>query len=103
MPEQNDVAFLDNVFLAFQAHLRILARRREAPRLQEIITANDLGANESAFDVRVNCAGCFLRAHAALDGPCAYFGLSRGKKRSEAKQVVGGLNQAIESRRLQAV
>src|SRR5258707_3259419 len=103
MPEQNDVAFLDDVLFAFQAHLRLLARRREAPRLQEIIPANYLGANESAFDVGVNCAGCFLRAHAALDGPCAHFGLSRGKKRSEAEQMIGGLNQAIESRRFQSV
>jgi len=32
MPEQNDVAFLDDVLFAFQAHLRLLARRRKASR-----------------------------------------------------------------------
>ena len=31
MPEQNDVAFLDYVLFAFQAHLRLLACRRKAP------------------------------------------------------------------------
>src|ERR1700730_12991561 len=96
MPEQNDVAFLNDVFLAFEAHLRLLTCRREASRLEKIVPANYLGANESAFDVRVNRAGCFLRAHAAFDSPCAHFRLSRSKKRSEAEQMISGLNQAIE-------
>jgi hypothetical protein len=32
MPEQNDVAFLDDVLFAFQAHLSLLARCRKASR-----------------------------------------------------------------------
>src|SRR6202521_911832 len=82
VPEQNDVAFLDDVLLAFEAHLRLLARRRKASRSQEIFAPNHFGANEAALDVGVNRAGCFLRAHAAFDRTGAHLGLARGEKRS---------------------
>jgi len=66
MAEENDVAFLDDVLFAFEAHLRLFARRREASRHQEIIPADYFGANEAALYVGVNCAGRFLRVHARL-------------------------------------
>src|SRR6266576_3339399 len=103
MAEENDVAFLDDVLFAFEAHLSLFARRREASRRQEIIPADYFGANEAALYVGVNCAGCFLRVHAALDRPGAHLGLARGEKRSQAHQVIRRLNQAIESRGLEAV
>src|SRR6266403_1537539 len=90
MAEENDVAFLDDVLFAFEAHLRLFARR------QEIIPADYFGANEAALYVGVNCAGCFLRVHAALDRPGAHLGLARSEKRSQAHQMIRGLNQAIE-------
>src|ERR1700680_680684 len=101
--EQNDVAFLNDVLLAFKAHLRLLARRRKASRSQEILAANHFGANEASLDVGVNRARCFLCAHAALDRPGAHFGLARGEKRSKTHQVVRRLNQAIESRGFEAI
>src|ERR1700682_6055375 len=87
VPEQNDVAFLDDVLLAFEAHLRLLARRRKAPCRQKIVPANHFGADEAALDIGVNRAGCFLRAHAAFDRPGTHLGLARGEKRSQAEQM----------------
>src|SRR3984893_19340382 len=78
--EQNDVAFLNNVLLAFQAHLRLLARRRKASRSQEIFAPNHFGANEASLDVGVDRTGGFLCAHAAFDRPGADLVLSRGTK-----------------------
>src|SRR3981189_605819 len=96
MAEENDVAFLDDVLLSFETHLRLFARRREASRRQEIIPADYFGATEAALDVGVNCGARLLRVHAALDRPGAHLGFARGEKRSQAHQVIRGLNQAIE-------
>src|SRR5579863_2586216 len=84
--EQNNVAFLNDVFLPFEAHLRAFARRRKASCSKQIFTAHHFGTNEAALNVRVNRPRRFLRVRAALDGPGANFRFPRGEKRSKAEQ-----------------
>src|ERR1700739_1598938 len=80
--EQDDVAFLNDVILPFQAHLGALAGGRHAARGEPIVPADDFGANEAALDVGVDRARGLLRVCAALDGPSANLGLACGEKGS---------------------
>src|ERR1700739_4565158 len=82
--EQDDAAFLNDVILPFQAHLGALAGGRHAARGQQIVPADDFGANEAALNVRVDRARGLLRVRAAFDCPCADFGFARGEKGSQA-------------------
>src|SRR5712675_3756503 len=54
MPEQNHIPFLHHIFPSLQPHLRLLPRRRNTPRRQQIIPSHHFRANESLFDIAVN-------------------------------------------------
>src|SRR5258705_212454 len=43
MPKQNHVPLLNDVFFPFQSHLRLLPRRRQTPRRQQIATPAAFG------------------------------------------------------------
>jgi hypothetical protein len=101
--EQDDVAFLDDVFLAFEADLGFFAGGGEAACGEEIVPADDFGANETFFDVAVDGAGGFDGVGIFVNGPGAHFGFASGEEGSEAHQVVGGANEAVQARLFQAI
>ena len=59
MAEENHVAFLDDVVSAFEANLGFFAGGGDAACGEEVVPANDFGADEALFDVAVNFAGGF--------------------------------------------
>src|SRR5579863_3167981 len=98
MAEQYHVAFLHDIFLAFEADLSFLPRGCKTSGSEEIIPANDFRANETLFDVAVNGSGGFDCGRALANRPGADFRLACGEKRSQTHQLVGRANQAVESR-----
>src|SRR6267378_3098894 len=83
MPEQNHIPFLHHVLPPFQPHLRLLPRRRNTPRLQQIIPSHNFRANKSLFNIAMN--------------------LSRREKLNQSHQVISRTNQAIQPRLLQSI
>src|SRR5271170_1996521 len=78
--KENHVAVLHDVFLAFEAQLRALFRRREAAGGQQIFPAHNFSLDEILLNVAVNCARSFLGIHPALDGPGAALRLAASQK-----------------------
>ena len=60
-PEVDDVAVLDDVFLAFEAHFAVIAARRHRAARDQVVVADDLRADEASRDVAVDLAGGELR------------------------------------------
>src|SRR5690349_6159304 len=72
-PEVNHVAFLDDIGLAFEPQLAGFACALLAAPCDELVVADDLGADEAALEVRVDGAGRLRRRRVALRGPRAHF------------------------------
>ena len=71
--EQQDVAVLDDIFLAFRAHLaRVLGAGLAAER-DEIVVGDGFGADEPALEVGVDLARGLGRLGAFVDRPGARF------------------------------
>src|SRR6478672_10309695 len=70
-PEVHDIAFLDDVGLAFEAELASLAGARFAAPRDERVVGDHLGADEAALEVAVDCARRLRRRCAARHGPGA--------------------------------
>lgn len=75
--EFDDVAVLDDVFLALQAYLARFARSRVVASRREIVVAHNLRADEAAFEIRVDLASRLWRLCAAADRPGAGFLFAR--------------------------
>jgi len=101
--EENNIAFLNNVFFSFQADLGFFFGGVDAPGGEKIFAANDFSANKTLFDVAVNFPGGFDGGVTPADGPGAHFGFARGEERNQTHQVIGGANQAIQAGFFQAV
>ena len=65
--EVDDVAVLDDVFLAFEADLAVFAARRHRSARDERVVGDHFGADEAALDVGVDFAGRLLRRRAARE------------------------------------
>ncbi len=96
-PEVDDIAVLHDVFLAFEAHLTVVAACGHRAAASERVVAHDFGADEAALNVAVNLAGGGLRRDAASDRPGAAFVFADGEERHVPEQVVGGPDHAIET------
>src|SRR5262245_30248444 len=103
VPEQDDVALLDDVVLALEAYLSFFARGAEAAGGEQVVPADDFGADEAFFNVAVNGPGSFDGVRTLMDGPGPDFGFAGGEKRRQAHQIVGRVDQAVEARLLKAV
>ena len=93
--EFDDVAVLDDVFLALQAHLARLARSRVVASRREIVVAHNLRADEAAFEVRVDLASRLWRLCAAADRLGAGFLFARREVADQAQQLVGRRHQTV--------
>src|SRR5438552_8429532 len=96
-PEVDDIAVVNDIFLAFEAELAVLAARGHGSSRDQVIVADDFRADESASDVAVNLAGGELCRRSARDRPGAAFVLADRKERNIPEQVVAGPNNAIEA------
>src|SRR5262249_20032650 len=100
VPEQDDVALLDDVVLAFETYLSFFARGTEAAGGQQVVPADDFGADEAFFNVAVNGPGSFDGVRAFMDGPGPDFGFAGCEKRRQAHQIVGRVGEAVGGRPL---
>src|SRR5215216_2446224 len=55
-PEIDDIAVLNDIFLAFEPHLAVFAADGHRAASDERVIGDDLGANESTLNVAVNFA-----------------------------------------------
>ena len=100
--EQQNVAVLNDIFLAFVARLAGFLGRHFAAERHEIIVGDGLGADEAALEIGVDDAGCLRRLGALVDGPGARLLRSDGEIGDEVKQFVAGADELVEARLLQA-
>ena len=57
MPEVDHIAIEDDVLLAFEAKLAMVTARRQRAAVEQVLVADNLGADEPAGDVAVDLAG----------------------------------------------
>src|SRR5277367_1009725 len=103
MPEQNYIPLLHNIFLPLKPDLRLLARRRNAPRRQKIAPLHNFRPNKSALDIAVNRSRRLLRRRPLANRPGSHFRLARGKKLDQSLQVIRRANQPVQPRLFQSV
>src|SRR4029079_9885703 len=90
-PEMHDVAVLDDVLAALEAHLAVLLRALLAFARDVIGKRDHLGANEPFFEIGVNDAGGLGRRIAVVNRPRADFLRTGGEIGLEAEQLVAGM------------
>ena len=59
----------------------------------QVVVADDLGADEAAFDVGMDLAGRLRRLRAATDRPGPDFRLAGGEEMHQPQQFIGGFDQ----------
>ena len=71
--EENYIAVLDNVFLAFRTHEALVLCRSNRTAFNKIVKGNDFCSDKASFKVGVNLT-CRLRSLCSLgDSPCTNF------------------------------
>src|SRR4030095_2138600 len=91
----DDVAILDDVFLALDPKLPGLPAAGLALELEEVADGDDLGADEAARDVAVDLPRRDLRPVAPPDRPGAHLVLTRGEKAHQIHEGVGRPQKAV--------
>jgi hypothetical protein len=95
--EVHHVAFLDDVILAFKAHLTRFLGAALAVEFDKVLKANGLGADETFLEIAVDDA-CRLRGGPAFfDGPGARFLRAHGEIGLQAEEIVAGVDEAGEA------
>ena len=96
-PEMDDVAVLDDVFLAFVASLAGLLRAVFAAIGDIVVIGDRVGADEAALEIRMDDAGGLRGLGAARDRPGA--GLLRSNREigDEIEELVAGADQTVEA------
>src|SRR5690606_399964 len=83
--EQQDVAVLDEVFLAFLPQLSGLARARLAAERDVVIEGNCFSTNKAALEIGVDLAGGLRRLGTGGEGPGAGLLRSGGEEGLQAE------------------
>src|SRR4051812_32288174 len=94
--EIDHVAVEDDVLLALEAQLAVLAARAERAAREQVLVADDFGADEAALDVGVDFAGRELRRRVARNRPGAALVFAHREERDVAEEVVARANHAIQ-------
>ena len=92
-PEQGDVAVFEDVFFAFEAVFAGFAGGGDAAEAGEVVVGNDLGLDETFFEIGVDDAGGLRGFPSFLDRPAADFFFAGGEIRHQAEQIVGALDE----------
>jgi hypothetical protein len=95
--EVNDVAILDDVVLAFDAHQAGFLGGFLSAVAVDIFELGDFGTDEGFFEVGVDDAGSLGGAPAAFDGPGADFDFTSGGIGDQTEGLEGFLDQAVEA------
>src|SRR5258706_10531713 len=103
MPEQNHIPFLHHILPTLQPHLRLLPRRRNAPRRQQIIPPHHFRANKSLLNIAMNLSRRLRRRSSLANRPRPHFRLPRRKKLNQSHQVIRSANQPVQPRLLQSI
>ena len=97
-----DVALADDVLLALHPNEALRLRGVHRPGRDEVVVADHLGADEPAFQVRVDHAGGFGRLGAAPDLPGPRLILPRREERDEVEGAVSRPDDLVETRLVNA-
>src|SRR5260370_3060281 len=95
--EEEDVAVLDDVLLAFGAEQALLFYRLLAAVGEEVVRGVAVGFDEALFEVGVDDSGGSWVFGAADDGPCADLLHSGGVVDDQVEQAIGGVDEAVEA------
>src|SRR5690606_9059368 len=93
----HDVAFLHDVFLAFEAQTSCLLRALLTLESNEIVVSDDLGADKALLEIRVYLGGRFWRRCTHARRPCPDFLYACGEKRLQPEQPVAAANDSVET------
>ena len=101
-PEMHDIAFLNDVLLAFESQPTRLFSALLTVTRNEVIVSNHFSPDEAILEIRVNLARRLwsCRAHLGSPGPNFFFA---GRKVSlQSKQFKSRANHSIETRLIKA-
>ncbi len=92
----DDVAVLDDVRLALEPLQPAAGRLGVRSALEQVVPADDLGADEAARDVRVDRLRRVERGLAVLQRPRARLGVADGVERDQAERVLQPADDLVE-------
>src|SRR3984957_16210550 len=93
--EVDDVAVLDDVFLAFEPDFTVVAAPPDRAAGDQRFVGHDLGPDEATRDVAVNLTRRQLRRCSARDRPGAALVFADREERNIPEQIVAGPDHAI--------
>src|SRR5215831_6033506 len=91
------VAILDPVLLSFETQPAAVACHLLAPRLEQLVPRNDLGADEALGEIAVDLPRRGHGAVATVNGPRSHLVLAHREERHEPEQLVAGADHQRES------
>src|ERR1700737_1029692 len=100
--EEEDVAVLDDVLLAFGAEQAFFFYALLAAVGEEVVRGVAVGFDETLFEVGVDDSGGSGGFGAAHDGPGADLLHSGGEVGDQVEQAIGGVDEAVEARLFEA-
>ena len=96
-PEQNYIPVLDHVILTLAADKSLLLRGVHAAAGDELVEADDLGADESTLEIGMYFSGGLRSLRALDDGPRADLLRSGGQVADESEERVACLDEAVKT------
>src|SRR5690606_9216819 len=96
--EMQDIAFLDDVILAFQAQPTRFLGTRLATILDEVVIGDGFSTNEATLEVGVDDRSRLRRGCADTDLPGTDFLHPGGEIGLQAEQLVTGADHAVQAR-----
>ena len=100
--EQNDVAVLHDVLLALRTDEALFTGSGGRAAFEEQFIVDDFRADEAAFDVGMDLSGSLRSLRPLFDGPGPHFRLAGRQEGHEAEEVVGALDEEVETALLDA-
>src|SRR5664279_5325685 len=95
--EQQDVAILDDVVLAFDAQFSGFARARFTVTGNVIVVRDRFTGNEATFEVFVDDGGSLWRFGTLGDSPCPRLFRTAGEIGHQPQQIVSGADDPVET------
>ena len=95
--EQQHIAVLHHIFLAFQPKLARVARTRFAAERDVIVISDGLGTDEALLEIGMDHARSARSLGALGDGPGARFLRPHREVGDEVQQLVPGADQPVEA------
>src|SRR5258708_38768127 len=103
IPEKNHIPLLPNVLFPLQPPLRLLPRRRQTPRRQQVIPSHHFRPNKTLLDIAMNRPRRLHRGRSLSNRPRPHFRLPRCEKLDHPHQVIRRPIQPLHPRLLQSI